>query len=196
MEIHWSQKDRPASDKKMQNAALKGIFVTLNDWEEYAGAREVPPTQDARAMCRALRADKLPEYLSWLEQKPKKKMLSKFRGIINSRSNGLPVLDDEEAPNIILEDIAFDPIQNVQARMMTKITLLLIVQSESQKTGIWNDLQTEWTENYLRETKRFVRILEAIIKQCENSGQQDRAAALRNSINQIKAANRQYTIQW
>jgi hypothetical protein len=185
MKVHWGQRAAPTDN-----------FITINELDESAGTREIPPTQDARAMCRALRAGKLPEYLNWLEQKPRKKMLSKFRGIINSRSAGLPILDDEEAPNIILEDIAFDPIQNVQARIMTKITLLLIVQSESQKTGLWNDLQSEWTENYLRETKRFVRILEAIIKQCENSGQQDRAAALRNSINQIKAANRQYTIQW
>ena len=185
MKIHWGQK-----------ASLTHNFVTISESDESAGTQEIPPTQDARAMCRALRADKLPEYLSWLEQKPKKKIISKFRGIINSSSAGLPTLDDEEAPNVVMEGIAFDPIQNIQARMMTKITLLLIVQSESKKAGIWNNLQTEWTEEYLWETKRFVRILDAIIKQCENCGQQDRAAALRNSISQIKDANTQYAINW
>jgi hypothetical protein len=196
MEIHWGQKAGAKSNNRTQNTVMTNNFVAICEPEDYSGTREIPPTQDARAMCRALRADKLPEYLSWLEQKPKKKIISKFRGIINSRSAGLPILDDEEAPNVVMEGIAFDPIQNTQARMMTKITLLLIVQSESKKAGIWNDLQTEWTEEYLRETKRFVRILEAIIKQCENSGQQDRAAALKNSINQIKAANTQYAINW
>ena len=185
MKVHWGQK-----------AALPDNFVTISEPDESAGTREIPPTQDARAMCRALRANKLPEYLSWLEQKPKKKILRKFRGVINSRSTGLPILDDEEAPNVVLEGIAFDPIQNIQARMMTKITLLLVVQSESKKAGIWDDLQAEWTGKYLQETKGFVRILETIIKQCENSGEQVRAAVLRNSIDQIKAANRQYAIQW
>src|SRR5271157_1068407 len=125
MEIHWGQKAGAKSNNRTQNTVMTNNFVAICEPEDYSGTREIPPTQDARAMCRALRADKLPEYLSWLEQKPRKKIISKFRGIINSRSAGLPILDDEEAPNVVMEGIAFDPIQNIQARMMTKITLLL-----------------------------------------------------------------------
>jgi hypothetical protein len=46
------------------------------------------------------------------------------------------------------------------------------------------------------DTKMYVRILEAIAKQCENSGQKDKAAELFKSIKLIKEANIQYAIDW
>jgi hypothetical protein len=46
------------------------------------------------------------------------------------------------------------------------------------------------------ETRKFVQILEAIIMQCENSGQKDKAMELFNSIKLIKEANMQYAIDW
>ena len=80
--------------------------------------------------------------------------------------------------------------------MMTKITLLLLVESEARKLGIWSELQSQWTTQYIRETKRYVQILEAIAKQCEKTGEGNKVKELQSSINLIKDANRQYAIQW
>jgi hypothetical protein len=99
-------------------------------------------------------------------------------------------------PPVAVGGYSYTPIQNIQARMMTKITLLLLVESESRKLGIWSELQSQWTAQYIRETKRYVQILEAIAKQCEKTGEGNKAIELRNSINLIKDANRQYAIQW
>jgi hypothetical protein len=51
-------------------------------------------------------------------------------------------------------------------------------------------------EKYTGETKAYIQILEAIIMQCENSGQENKAVNLRNSIELIKESNRQYAIVW
>ena len=80
--------------------------------------------------------------------------------------------------------------------MMTKISLLLIVKNESQKLNIWDQVQSRWMEKYTGETKAYIQILEAIIMQCENSGQENKAVNLRNSIELIKESNRQYAIVW
>jgi hypothetical protein len=80
--------------------------------------------------------------------------------------------------------------------MMTKITLLLLVEREAQKFGVWNQLQQPWTQKYILETKTYVQILEAIVKQCENSGQKDKVLSINNGIKLIKEANRQYAINW
>jgi hypothetical protein len=42
----------------------------------------------------------------------------------------------------------------------------------------------------------YVGILEAIAKQCENSGQKDKAKELFNNVKLIKEANMQYAIYW
>lgn len=154
------------------------------------------PTKDAFLMCNALKQGKLDGYLGQISELPKKKIIKKFLGIICSKSNNLPFLNDDEMPSVIIENISFDPIQNVQGRMMTKITLLLIIERESKKLGIWNQLQQIWTQKYILETKTYVRILEAIAKQCENSGQKYKAMELFNSIKLIKEANMQYSIDW
>jgi hypothetical protein len=154
------------------------------------------PTPEALLMCRALKDDNVKEYLESAEKKPEKKLIRIFSGIIDSSSAGLPILYDKELPPVIIAAVSFDPIQNVQARMMTKITLLLLIESESKKLGIWNQLQQKWTEKYVMETRKFVQLLEAIIKQCENSGRTDQATSLRNSIKLIKESNEQFAIKW
>jgi hypothetical protein len=83
-------------------------------------------------MCRALNVDKVREYLESLEKKPKKKIVRIFSGIIDSSSAGLPILCDKEMPSVKIAGVSFDPLQNVQARMLTKITLLLLIESESK----------------------------------------------------------------
>ncbi len=80
--------------------------------------------------------------------------------------------------------------------MMTKITLLLLIKNESSKLGIWNELQSQWQEQYIRETKRYVQILEAIRAQCENMRENDKAKEIKNSIKLIQKTNIQYEINW
>jgi hypothetical protein len=80
--------------------------------------------------------------------------------------------------------------------MMTKVTLLLVVESESKKLGIWDELQSLWTEKYVLETKGYVQIIEKIIKQCENTPEANKIVDLRKSIKLIKEANTQYSIDW
>ena len=198
MELRWKFGTKTGHEKDGQtpNAALRDNFIRIDTTDEYQGIPEKPPTQDALAMCRVLKSGKLPEYMLWLEQKPEKKIINKFCGIINSKSTGLPILDDEEMPPVEVGGVSFSPIQNIQAKMMTKITLLLLVESESRKLGIWSELQAQWTARYIRETKRYVQILEAIAKQCEKTGEENKAKELQNSINLIKDANKQYAIQW
>ena len=198
MELRWKFGTKTGYEKDGQtpNTALRDNFIRIDRTDEYQGIPEKPPTQDALAMCRALKSGKFPEYMLWLEQKPEKKIINKFCGIINSKSTGLPILDDEEMPPVAVGGYSYTPIQNIQARMMTKITLLLLVESESRKLGIWSELQAQWTARYIRETKRYVQILEAIVKQCEKAGEGNKVKELQNSINLIKDANKQYAIQW
>ena len=188
--------NRGQNTRKELNALLNRNFVKLERPQEYVRRPDKAPTLEALLICRALKVDKLKEYLESLEKKPKKKIIRIFSGIIDSSSAGLPILYDKELPPVIIAAVPFDPLQNVQARMMTKITLLLIIESESQKLDIWNQLQQIWTQKYILETKTYVQILEAIIMQCENSGQKDKAMELFNSIKLIKEANMQYAIDW
>jgi hypothetical protein len=198
MKLNWGLKAKTEkqTNGQSQKSALKDNFIWIDESPGYDGIPEQSPSQDALSMCRALKHGKLPEYLAWLEQKPKKKIISKFCGIINSKSAGLPILDDEERPAVVLDGISFNPIQNIQGRMMTKITLMLLIETESRKLGIWDELESEWTPKYIQETKKYVQILEAIAKQCQNSGAENKANELQNGINLIKDTNRQYAIQW
>jgi hypothetical protein len=188
--------NRGQNTRKDLNALLNRNFVKLERPQEYVRRPDKAPTPEALLMCRALKDDKLKEYLESLEKKPERKLIRIFSGIIDSSSAMLPILYDKELPPVIIAAVSFDPIQNVQARMMTKITLLLLIESESKKLGIWNQLQQKWTEKYIIETKMYVRILDAIIKQCENTGQKDKVVDLRKTVKLIKEANVQYTIDW
>ena len=198
IKLPWGQKVKQVNQPEKTNidAALNGNFINLDKQEQYQRWPDRRPTHDALLMCNALKQGKLDAYLGPISELPKKKIIKKFLGIICSKSNNLPFLNDDEMPSIIIENISFDPIQNVQGRMMTKITLLLIIERESKKLGIWNQLQQIWTQKYILETKTYVQILEAIVKQCENSDQKDKALSISNSIKLIKEANVQYTIDW
>ena len=154
------------------------------------------PTRDALLMCKSIKSGKIKEYLAGLEKLPEKKVIDKFLGIICSESSGLPILQEEVLRPVKLKGMSFDPIQNIQARMMTKVSLLLLVESESKKMEIWNQLHQYWTEKYVLETKRYVQIIEKIIKQCENTPEENKIADLRKSIKLIKEANTQYSIDW
>jgi hypothetical protein len=189
-------KQETRQPKANLDAHLNRNFIRLDKPDEVMQRPDKRPTKDSLLMCRALKADKVREYLESLEKEPKKKIVRIFLGIIYSKSAKLPILCDKEMPFVKIADISFDPIQNVQARMMTKITLLLLIESESKKLGIWNQLQQKWTEKYIIETKMYVRILDAIIKQCENTGQKDKVVDLRKTVKLIKEANVQYTIDW
>jgi hypothetical protein len=157
---------------------------------------EKHPTRDALLMCKSIKSGKIKEYLAGLEKLPENKVIDKYLGIICSESTGLPILQDQELPPVKLEGVSFDPIQNIQAKMMTKVTLLLVVESESKKLGIWDELQSLWTEKYVLETKGYVQIIEKIIKQCENTPEANKIVDLRKSIKLIKEANTQYSIDW
>jgi hypothetical protein len=189
-------KQETRQPKANLDAHLNRNFIRLDKPDEVMQRPDKRPTKDSLLMCRALKADKVREYLESLEKEPKKKIVRIFLGIIYSKSAKLPILCDKEMPFVKIADISFDPLQNVQARIMTKITLLLIIESESQKLDIWNPLQQAWTKKYIIETKMYVRILDAIIKQCENTGQKDKVVDLRKTVKLIKEANVQYTIDW
>jgi hypothetical protein len=190
---NWVFKSRESSGAK---TLLNDNFIRLDDCEEYLRWPNKKPTKDAFLMCNALQQGKLDEYLGQISELPKKKIIKKFLGIIYSKSAGLPVLYDEEMPPVIIRGTSFDPVPNIQSRMMTKITLLTLVKSESQKLGIWDLLQPQWMEKYTHETKMYVHILEAIKNQFENTSQNEKIAGLIESIERIKAANLEYNIQW
>jgi hypothetical protein len=134
--------------------------------------------------------------LACLGKKPAKKVTGIFLGIIISDSSGLPILEGVEIPSVTIAGTSFDPLQNIQAKMITKVTLLFLVKSESEKLGIWDQLKSPWAEKYTHETKMYVHILEAIKNQFENTSQNEKIAGLIESIERIKAANLEYNIQW
>ena len=198
IKLPWGQKIKQLSQPEKTNigAALNRNFITLNKQEQYQRWPDRSPSRDALFMCQAAKQNRLNEYLVSLEKEPLNKVIGIFSGIIQSKSSGLPILREEELPSQTIDGVTFDPIQNIQGQMMAKITLLLIIERESRKLGIWNQLEQMWTEKYQTETKMYIQILEAIMTQCENSGQEDKAVNLRNSIELIKEANRQYAIVW
>jgi hypothetical protein len=158
--------------------------------------QEEYPTKDVFLMCNLIRVGKLNEYLEWLEKRPKKEIINKFLDIIYSKNSWFPIAFQEETPPVVIDGISFDSIQNRVGRIMTKISLLLLVHDESKKLGIWNQLQPQWTEKYILEAKILVRIEEGIAKQLEDTGQGSRAADLRKHIEGIKESNKKYAIDW
>jgi hypothetical protein len=154
------------------------------------------PTHEALLMCKAIKAGTAGDYLMQLEKMPHKKIVRIFLMIIYSKSAGLPILFDEELPAKIINGTTFDPVQNIQARMMTKIHLLCLVESESKKLGIWNEIHTQWADEYSREIREYVQIIEAIIRQCESTSHHNKIPELRHCIELIKASNRQHAINW
>jgi len=157
--LTWGQKSKtePPQKLSLNNAFNYRNVISIDRLQEYRHWSDRSPTQDALDICRALKTGNLDEYWASLEQRPEKKIIRIFLGIIYSKSAGLPVLYDEEIPPVIIDGTAFDPIQNVQARMMTKISLLLIVKNESQKLNIWDQVQSRWMEKYTGELRRIFK---------------------------------------
>ena len=172
------------------------MFIKIDRQETYGCRPDKNPSQYALHMCKALKTGTINEYLKWLEKKPKKKIAGILLGIICSRTADLPILSCEERPPVTIDGASFNPVQNIQARMITRITLLYLVESEARKLSIWDQVQPQWMEKYTQETKIYIQVIEAIIKQCENSAHQDRIPELRHSIELIKESNRQYRINW
>lgn len=151
---------------------------------------------EAEGWCTLIRVGRLGEYLEWLEKRPKKEIINRFLGIINTKHSWLPILFQEETPPVVIDGISVDSLQNSVGRIATKISLLLLVGDESKKLGIWNQLQPQWTEKYILETKILVRIEEHVAEQLEAAGQGNRAADLRKRIEDIKESNKKYAIDW
>jgi hypothetical protein len=164
--------------------------------EDKTEAQEEYPTEDALAMCKGIQIGQVDKYLEWLNKRPTQEIVGRLLGIIHSKSSLLPIVCAEEKPPIQIDGINFDPIQNSQARRMTKITLLLLIHDASKRMGVWDKIQQQWTEKYILETKTQVRIAEAMAKQFEDDGQMDIAANLRKGIEGIKEANKKYRIEW
>ena len=151
---------------------------------------------EALGWCNLIRAGRLGEYLKWLEKRPKDEIINRFLGIINTKDSWLPILFQEETPPEVIDGIRVDSIQNRIGRRLTKITLLLMVKDESHKLGIWNQLSPQWLEEYLQQIKAEVQIMEATAKQCENTGQESKAADIRKKIEDLKETNKEYAIDW
>jgi len=151
---------------------------------------------EAEGWCTLIRAGRLGEYLKWLEKRPKEEIINRFFGIINTKSSHLPICFAEEQPPVVIDGVSVDPIQNTQARRMTKITLLLLVKSECEKLGVWNKIQPQWTEQFIQENKSVVQVMEALAKQCEDTGQESKAVEIRKKIEDLKEKNKEYTIDW
>ena len=143
--------------------------------------------------CTLIRVGRLGEYLEWLEKRPKKEIINRFLGIINTKDSWLPIVFQEETPPEVIDGVSVDSMQNIIGRITTKISLLLLVHDESKKLGIWNQLQPQWTEKYILENMILVRIEEGIAKQLEDTGQGSRAADLRKGIKRIKEAAKELT---
>ena len=111
-------KKETRQSKSNLDAHLNRNFVKLERLQQDLQLTDKRPSKESLLMCRALKADKLKEYLESLEKKPKKKLIRIFSGIIDSSSAGLPILYDKELPPVIIAAVSFAPIQNVQARMM------------------------------------------------------------------------------
>lgn len=151
---------------------------------------------EAVGWCTLIKTGRLDDYLKWLEKRPKEEITNRFLGIINTKDSWLPVLFQEETPPVVIDGISFDSIQNRVSRIMVKITLLLLVKDESKKLGIWNEIQPQWTEKYIQETKTQVQIMEGIAKQCEDTGQETKAVDIRKKIEGVKETNKEYAINW
>jgi hypothetical protein len=175
---------------------LDRSFITAEKTSRHPRWPDKTPGYDALLLCNALKTGKLNEYLAWLENRPGKEISAVFLGIIDSKSSGLPIICEEEMAPVKICGTSLEPVQNIQARMLTKITLLLLIESESKKLGIWHELHPRWLEKYQMEVKTYVRILEGIIRQCENSAYAGKVPELRHSIELIKDSNRQYAINW
>lgn len=182
--------------KNKQPPVASGNASTSENEKQTINESERQREDEAVGWCTLIRAGRLGEYLRWLEKRPKEEIINRFLGIINTKSSHLPICFAEEQPPVVIDGVSVDPIQNRQARRMTKIALLLLVESESEKLGIWNRIQPQWKEQFIQENKSMVQIMEALAKQCEDSGQGSKAVEIRKKIEDWKETNKEYAIDW
>lgn len=124
--------------------------------------REEHPTEDVLLMCSAINAGSIKEYIDWLEKRPKEELMKRFLDIICSKSSFMPIVFvEEESPIQSVEGVGFDAPQNVISKMLTKITLLLIVRTECEKLAILDEIQPYWTEKYVAGVKTYIQIHES-----------------------------------
>ncbi|TES84315.1 MAG: hypothetical protein E3J92_01605 [Dehalococcoidia bacterium] len=168
--------------------------MTLNGGRTNKAERQ--REDEAEGWCTLIRMGRLGEYLEWLEKRPKKEIINRFLGIINTKSSHLPIVFAEEKPPVVIDGVSVDPIQNTVARRAVKISLLLLVHDESKKLGIWDQIQPQWTEKYILEAKTQDQIMEAMAKEYENTGQESRAAEIRKNIEDAKEANKKLGIDY
>ena len=188
--MKWFQRKKQIAPVASENSSTsENKNQTINESERQ---RE----DEAKGWCTLIRVGRLDEYLKWLEKRPKEEIINRFVGIINTKSSYLPICFAEETPPVVIDGVSFDSIQNNQNKRMTKITLLLLVKSESPKLGIWNQLQPQWTEKYILETKTYVQVMEEMAKQCDNTGQETKAVDIRKKIKGVKETNKEYAIDW
>ena len=175
----------------------KGKIAFDEYWERKIDTeRQGEFNQDAVIMCNSIRTGKLSECMEWLEQRPNDEIIDKFLGIIYSKWAFLPIVCAEETPPVLIDGVKFDSIKNISARIMTKITLLLVIGDESKKLGIWDQIQIPWTEKYVSAIKEQVRVSETIVKGWENSGHDSEAADLRQHIKAWKESNKEFVTDW
>jgi hypothetical protein len=195
IKLQWGLKQKPPQVPPLQNIVRhSGTLNTIRLEDD--NALTAKPTSDVLLLCDALKSNTVNQYFSVLETKPKKKLVKIFMQVIYANSSMLPPVFDDEMPPVTIAGAALEPVQNTQARIMTKIALLLVVRNESEKTGVWDCMHQAWTEVYIAETKTYVRILESIAAQCENTKQHHIVPDLRRSIEGIKYANLRYGINW
>jgi len=182
----------PTKKRKTKMRFNRGRKNQAEQENEAERQREV----EAVGWCNLIIAGRLGEYLKWLETRPKEEIINRFVGIMNTKSSHLPICFAEEQPAVIIDGMRVDPIENTQARRMTKITLLLLVKSESKKLGIWDKIQPQWTEEFIRENKSMVQVMEALAKRYEDSGQESKALDIRKKIEDLRKTNKEQGIDW
>ncbi|MDD4924527.1 MAG: hypothetical protein PHF74_06845 [Dehalococcoidales bacterium] len=164
--------------------------------ENNAKVQDNDSSDEALRMCRAIQTGQLDKYLKYFDKCPKEETINIFLSIITSKDSWLPVLFQNETPPTIVDGISFDSIQNRVNRILTKITLLLLVKDKSQKLYLWQKIEPQWIEYYIIEIKHQVTLFEAIAQQFTDAGQRQKATEISEKIDQIKKANEAYKIDW
>ncbi len=175
---------------------MKFNWSNKKQTENNAEVQDNDSSDEALIMCRAIQAGQIDKYLKYFDKCPKEETINRFLSIISSKNSWLPVLFQKETPPTIVDGIRFDSIQNRVNRVLTKITLLLLVKDKSQKLQLWHRIELQWIEHYVIEIKLQVTIFESIAKQFTDAGQKQKAMEIRGKIDQVKKANEDYKIDW
>jgi hypothetical protein len=129
---------------------------------------EQPVTDAAWALCDAAASGKLQDYLKVLERKPRQEAIDNFLDIIHTKDSFLPILSGEETPPEVVDGIKVDSLHNRMGRIDTLVQLLIFVQEESKKLGIWSEVEQQWKKKFTKETDGFIQIVEMMLKNSKN----------------------------